>query len=95
MIENEEILKEFVLLEELTNTTYANHVMMNSLKMLGAKKAQSRDVLTEADYKLLNNYKYPERLVKMMNWNSARFEAEGSFAVSFTKIALDSHDIKF
>ena len=95
MIENEDILKEFVLIEELTNNTYANHVMMNSLKMLGAKKAQSRDVLTEEDYKLLNDYKYPERLIKMMNHCASLFEAQGSFGVSFARLALDSHDIKF
>lgn len=95
MILNEYILNEFAILEELTTTTYANHIMMNSLKMLGVKKAIYSDVLTETEYKLINNYKFPDRLVRMMEYNSTRFTAEGSFGVSFTKIALTSHNINF
>ena len=65
---------------------------MNSLKMLGAKKSQSKDVLEESDFKILNSYKYPDRLMRMLEHHSARFEAEGSFGVSFVNIALQSHD---
>lgn len=96
MINNTDILNEYNILANLTNETYANHIMMNSLKMLGSKKAISKDVLESKDYKIINDYKYPDRLIKMMNFNSQRFIAEGTFGVSFTKIALmQSHDITF
>jgi len=95
MIQNEALQAEFSKLEALTTKSYANHIMMNSLKMLGSKKSESKDVLDEKDYKLLNSYKYPDRLIKMLEHNSARFEAEGSFGVSFAKLALQGHDITF
>ena len=96
MIINEAINEEFKTICNLTNEAYASSVIMNSLKILGVKKSKAKNVLEESDYALINNFKYPERLIQMMETASEHFKVEGFFSVSFTKIALMSTDnIKF
>lgn len=96
MIENENVKEQFAIIKGLTNEAYANVSMMNALKMLGVKKSSAKDVLEASDYKLVNEFKYPERLVKMMELTSERFNGEGFFGASFARIALNlDHNIKF
>lgn len=88
MLENKNVQEQYDIIKDLTSEAYANITMMNSLKILGVKKSQAKDALTEKDYTLINEYKFPDRLIKMMEMTSERFQGH-TYSVSFAKIALD------
>lgn len=96
MLENENVKEQYNVIKDLTSESYANVTMMNSLKMLGVKKSEAKEKLTEKDFKLVNEYKFPDRLVKMMELTTERFNGEGFFGASFARLALNNdHDIEF
>jgi hypothetical protein len=86
MIKNKIIKAAYDDLLENYSEAEASKILLNSLSILGAKKVIIQEHLDDNSYKLINKYKYPERLASFMRTTNEKSFQWGD--LSFAKLAL-------
>ena len=86
MIKNIIIKETYESLLENHTESEANHIILNSLAILGDKKVIVKEELDKEGYARINRYKYPERLASFINTTSEKSSEWKN--LSFAKIAF-------
>jgi uncharacterized protein YfeS len=88
MFKNESVKISYNKLLNTYSESESNYIITNSLAILGDKKINpSKETkLSEASLNRINRYKYPERLVSLINITINKTEEWANS--SFTKLAL-------